>query len=490
LAGDFSNDEWSSHGVQRLWEDTPPRSLGLPIEDTPRIPWGSPSDWVVVDETMVDGTGDHAPAIQAAMNSGKTNILFTPGRYIIKSTVTIGPAVRRITGQYATVVPSVTFRPQDAPLFRLAGSQHPAVVFEKFRSSWIADAVCYLMEHASDADLVMADILWSAGPVYRNATGHSGKLFVDSVHSIPGNHVQVFGLSAWEFTSQDVFARAINPETLHPHMVNDGGRLVVLSFKTGEQSGPVLITRNGGQSEILGGLQNITFDAAPPDPDSRPLLEIEDSEVSAILMERFEGVGTGGGSPNPSWGNHRIVVKETRSGETRMLLPAFIYTSEGATATGSGVPQRPGQLGSVLHLFNGYPPSAIEAWRYANFGTTENQGEAADDANPDSDNLRNDLEFAFVTDPLVPNGATPYSIVKNGTTLNLFWRERPDLGDRVLRIEACNDLQGWHDLDRSSASYVEYPDHLEFTLAPAGIFDEASQWYARWSLDTASTLDP
>lgn len=47
--------------------------------------------------------------------------------------------------------------------------------------------------------------------------------------------------------------------------------------------------------------------------------------------------------------------------------------------------------------------SHIDAWRQQHFGTSANSGDAADDADPDSDDLANLLEYAFGLDPTSPS---------------------------------------------------------------------------------------
>jgi hypothetical protein len=55
--------------------------------------------------------------------------------------------------------------------------------------------------------------------------------------------------------------------------------------------------------------------------------------------------------------------------------------------------------GSVMESVASFPPP-IESWRLQFFGTADNTGEAADDADPDHDGLTNFTEFAFGLNPV------------------------------------------------------------------------------------------
>lgn len=93
----------------------------------------------------------------------------------------------------------------------------------------------------------------------------------------------------------------------------------------------------------------------PSDAGDTTRLEIENANVSAVFLECFEGVGMVGGQV---WGNNAFVATQTRSNETRTLRPQTVYRSTGNTIYNSPVPQRAGQLGSVVPLFVGYQNGA------------------------------------------------------------------------------------------------------------------------------------
>ncbi|MGJ8654718.1 MAG: M60 family peptidase N-terminal accessory domain-containing protein [Opitutaceae bacterium] len=110
--------------------------------------------------------------------------------------------------------------------------------------------------------------------------------------------------------------------------------------------------------------------------------------------------------------------------------------------------------------------SRIQAWRLSHFGTSDDTGDAADSANPDSDSLNNFLEFAFGTDPNVSdatamtlNGSsfTPGLPIVNADFAPLSVKARfIRLVDHasngiIYTAQFSHDLSTWEDLDGSSA---------------------------------------
>ncbi len=81
--------------------------------------------------------------------------------------------------------------------------------------------------------------------------------------------------------------------------------------------------------------------------------------------------------------------------------------------------------------------SPLNFWRQTHFGTAQNSGNAADSADPDHDGLINLLEYAFNTDPNVPN-ASPISATVVGNHLTLtFKRTHPAPADLELYAASC-----------------------------------------------------
>ena len=67
--------EFVSHPIQNLFS-TPPKSLNLPIKDTPIVSWDALDKWVSPTKfgAIPDDRKDDSAAIQAAIDSGKTEL--------------------------------------------------------------------------------------------------------------------------------------------------------------------------------------------------------------------------------------------------------------------------------------------------------------------------------------------------------------------------------------------------------------------------------
>jgi hypothetical protein len=84
--------------------------------------------------------------------------------------------------------------------------------------------------------------------------------------------------------------------------------------------------------------------------------------------------------------------------------------------------------------------SPIELWRFANFGIADNTGIAADTADPDHDGLLNIFEYAFNTNPKLPNPSPiGYSLASGHLTFT-FKRAHPAPPDITYLFEVADDL--------------------------------------------------
>jgi len=106
--------------------------------------------------------------------------------------------------------------------------------------------------------------------------------------------------SAFAFTGQTVWARQLNAEYADPEVVNDGGRVWIMGFKT-EGPWTCFMTRNGGRTEILGGVLNIGNDRQDP------AIVVDESHASVVAS-------TGGNMRSHRW---PIAVREVCRGVER-----------------------------------------------------------------------------------------------------------------------------------------------------------------------------
>lgn len=326
--------EYASTGVARLFPSADP-GLRLPVEETPPAPWGDPATWADIRDfgATSGGSNDDAIGIQRAIDSGAQIIYFPWGSYHLKSTVRVRNNVRRILGGWSKVWVLPPLRSSDAPAFQF-DTPNPGVdeVFLDSLHLQYQDGsnAFHFVRHASQANVVLRDLFLGEGKAYRN-TG-SGSLFVENVFNIDDGHNSSNRSPVWKFSGeQRVWARQINPE--HRDCVrlqNDGATLWVLGVKT-EKLGPVIDTRGGGATEVLGGFifgTRATTGVAPT-----PAFVNHESSVSITACEHQSDAA------RPTY---NTVVEETRGGVTRVLdddlLPNRMYSSFVLTSY-VGVPQ-------------------------------------------------------------------------------------------------------------------------------------------------------
>jgi hypothetical protein len=143
------------------------------------------------------------------------------------------------------------------------------------------------------------DLLFRCSGVNRlDADAGCGKLFLEDFLAVlnVNKHQRVWG-------------RHVNIESEKPKIVNDGGRLWILGYKT-EIGGVNLRSLNGAKSEVLGGLAYVT---TKPGSDV-PIVDTVDSDVSyAHLISSYVG-------------GHKLYARETRNGETKELPSKDVVT--------------------------------------------------------------------------------------------------------------------------------------------------------------------
>jgi len=85
------------------------------------------------------------------------------------------------------------------------------------------------------------------------------------------------------------------------------------------------------------------------------------------------------------------------------------------------------------------PPGALETWRMANFGTTANTGDAADDADPDGDGWANWQEFVAGTNPKdISSLLKVTAMEQTGNDLTLTF---DSVANKVYRLECSDTLK-------------------------------------------------
>ncbi len=325
-------EEYVSAPVAMLFGGQAPRSLDLPVEQMPRMPWPADlSKWVSVNAfgAVGDGVTDDSAAIQAAMDSGYPVVYFLPDHeYLIGATVTIPSSVSRVNFMYVNVFPATGMASGDA-MFKLGGERDDEALMLEDLFGWFGgDELNPLVDHASTRTLMMQDVHHQHAPIYRNSVP-GAKVFLDVVSCRTADVAPAIGLPGFVFSGQDVWVRFCDPEYGNPNLVNHGSTLWMLAGKT-EGPWTSFATEAGGQTEILGAVINV-FTGGFTISASTPIVSNDDSAVSATLA---------------SYGFNayfETIVTETR-GSVSKSLPY------------SEVPRRLNTVQSFLPLYVGVSP--------------------------------------------------------------------------------------------------------------------------------------
>lgn len=282
--------EWLSHPLVAAWEGSPPRALGLPIQETPDVPWDEPGDWISVGSFAPkkseswDARGkkhlvvDWTEAIQQAIDSGKTTIYFPKDGVQFVGDVHVRGKARRFIGL------ENAFGKQNQGTWIIEDGDSPVVVFERF--DWTYSPV--KIRHAAARTLVVKNVIGGEWEL-----SGKGDVFFSDVCTgkirIAGNHV---------------WARQLNVEgSNEAKIINDGGTLWILGLKT-EGDSPQIDSRGGAKTEVLGAF--VYANSARP---KQPCFIVTDSSFSATMGEAAIRRGP-----------FQQLVVETRAGVTKELL--------------------------------------------------------------------------------------------------------------------------------------------------------------------------
>lgn len=307
--------EFVSHGVLSNFP-TPPRSLNLPIEEIPDMPWQDVSQWVSVtdfgparpvrlirlsDNKRFDRE-DWSEALQRAIDSGAKVVYFPVrqgGEYGIYGTVRIRGNVERIIGLENTLGETVQhndqrniFADEFRPTLIIEDGTAPVVRIERFDSWYCA----FRVEQRSNRTLVL-----SSFSIYELETyPGSGDVFMEDMRC---KQITVRGTRLW--------GRQINPEGWEePRILNDGGHVWILGLKT-ENPTTIASTIHGGKTEIVGGFfySNKAFET--------PIRMFHNDNSSFSF--------SGGGWKTRRGRAFDYIVEETRGQETRRLPRELAY---------------------------------------------------------------------------------------------------------------------------------------------------------------------
>jgi hypothetical protein len=297
-----SIDEFASHGFLSAFP-SPAKSLHLPIQEAPTFHDPDMRNWAnVLDYGAARDNPklDSSAGIQAAIDSGKATIYFPLGVYYVANTVRVRGSVKRILGNMAELVPKSDHNLSSAPVFRFENIQGDFVAVERFRygkNDFDGGRFSLVFEHASPKAVAL-----------RHLRGHSSYRGLSGAGPI---HAEDVCCGRFDINRQSMWARQLNienPRGTEPKLINNGGAVWILGYKTEDTKHTIVKTAGGGKTEVLGG----TFKSyETPVPKDLPMIVNSESHLSMIYIER------------PTW--FYVQIAETRNGVTKKFLMPEAY---------------------------------------------------------------------------------------------------------------------------------------------------------------------
>jgi hypothetical protein len=137
--------------------------------------------------------------------------------------------------------------------------------------------------------------------------------------------------------------------------------------------------------------------------------------------------------------------------------------ADGATWYYTIATNGPSGLGAASALVSATTYTTVENWRFANFGTVANTGNAAESADPDGDGWTNGQEFVSGTDP--NDRASLLKIDPMQASGNDMQLTFPSVLGRTYRVERSDTLLG--------DSWATVQDNIAGTGGPVQITDQS-----------------
>jgi hypothetical protein len=299
---DGAIDEWYE-GKGHSPSGAEPRTLRLPTEETPQIPWETDlPKWVRIEP----GRDTAQRAFDAAAATGAATVYFPKilegkgeGRFKLTRPIRVHGRVNRILGMENIIDvadPDGAFANGKA-LFTFEDLTSDALVVERFflLGGWKCPPSVHMFENRSGKTIVIQNVNHAG---VHKTPGTGGKWFIEDVSPSRQGALRIGkGERCW--------ARQLNPESPRMDMIEvDGGQLWILGLKTEGRSRHI-VARNGARVELLGGVSYQSWGKQPIDP---PMFTVIDSEASLTFgFYHWRQPFT-------------TIVEETRGGETERLL--------------------------------------------------------------------------------------------------------------------------------------------------------------------------
>jgi hypothetical protein len=274
---DGTIDEWHDSQDYALFDVPQPRTLRLPIQETPEVPWETDlSKWIKVD--LADGE-DVTAAIQHAVDEGASHgatTLYFPSnnKYRISGPIRIHGSINRIIGMSSIVKvedPREVFKDGTA-VFNFEDLTSDVLVVERFflLGGWDVPSYVNMFENRTDTVIVLKNV---------NQRGQTKKPHPGSTWFIedfsPGREGTIH-----VGEGERIWARQLNTESPRVDMTHvNGGQIWILGLKT-EGRVRHLVVENGGRAELLGGVAYQSWKNQPLDP---PMFVVRNAQASFTI---------------------------------------------------------------------------------------------------------------------------------------------------------------------------------------------------------------
>lgn len=279
-----------------------------------------PADVAYVDDygAIGDGVTDCSRAIQRAMDSGKSTVLFGEGMYLINKKIHIPKSVKNVDFLYCNLATGIRLvgGEYDSAFEISEEADEPVVLknlftFEQFRGH------IRLVKQTCVRTVVMKNIHLMCASLYFNTVGGS-RIYLENIFLTTGTYTdgawipgdgfdEVYSrILPYEFHAQTVYGRLLNPERADVAMLAaDGSDVVLEGFRT-EGSGTALRLTGGSRVDIRifnAGLGN--------KKNERPLFLLEDGELAMCGVSAF-------GFDRES--EYKNLIYDARGAEPKVLL--------------------------------------------------------------------------------------------------------------------------------------------------------------------------
>lgn len=278
-----SLNEYTSHSRISQFS-SPSKSLQLPIKNFPKLKWDNPQKWVNVEKfgAIANDDKDDTAAFQRAIDSGATTVVVPGG----KGTFIIDGSLR-LRGKLERFISTGGALNGKGEVVADNGTK-PTLIIENF-----------FVEFGSNLrwkNIAKRTVVYRSISHLNLESNGTGDLFIDDA---------VMHKLRFVNRAQHIWTRQLNPEgASETNVVNNGAKLWILGFKT-EQGQIKIETRNGGFTELLGGL---VYAAGGQDPKV-PLFRVVNASAAFIgVADAYFDNDT-----------YQIWVEETRGRQTRKL---------------------------------------------------------------------------------------------------------------------------------------------------------------------------